>query len=501
MLKAVSSCVVAVLLFVTLVACAPGVPAVPDAPSKTPVTVWPGLTARIQPTWTVTANLVGATAVSEGVVVSYVNGGEDTLQVVAWDVASGAELWRDAASFGSIPQNADGSATLVDIDGVQLVVYLQDDATEDSGRQLVIAADLHTGSHWDGGNLVVDATSLPADCADSAGICLHGRILVSPNDSDQPVRVDPTTKQLEVEEGESSRPNARSLGGEIYSTLDRAPDGIEMLGYGAPEASVWERPYTDVFGSGYSSDRGGYWLDVRGDVGRDFAVGVGYPTDPAASDAQTATFDMRKNIIVGLDPASGRTVWKVTAADRGCDAVRIDSSLVTTVIPVCMFASGLVIADRSNPEHTTVTSSTVDARIVGLDSATGDELWSIDAGSDPALLRNSTRFVSWLAVRPIRIDKTLWMVDVLSGEKTAIPNGAGFACEYERNPFTVHIPGPTVTQTVRYSTGMGVVACDSDRTEIPDGFSPGALEMAAIDAGGGLSIVAGRDSLLGFRLD
>ena len=481
-----AGCLALVGLVGAIAACTPGTPAL-------------DLITRVQPGWSVAANLVGSPDTAEGVVVSYVNGGEDNLEVVAWDTESGDELWRDAASLGSIPRYSIASARILEIDGAHLVVYVQMNPDDDRGWQRVVVAELETGKHTDPGTLLVNATSLPGGCDGEEGICLNGTPIEHWEDPSRRLRVDLSENRLVTEEGTAAPTNTRYLGGNVYSTSDPEPGNVEMLGYGTEEGTDWERPYSEVFAPGYSSDGGWSWFD---DDTLSTVVGTGYSYDPSTDDDAIQIHDHRTDFVVGLDRESGRTEWKVSGADRMCDAVDIEWSLVTTVIPVCMYAGGTTTIDRTIPDRPTIASDDVEARLVGLDAETGDELWSIDAGSDPSLIRNWTRmFASHLAVRPVMLKGTLSMVNVLTGEVSVPSDDAGFACQSERPLFSAYWPGSTAAEPDQYMTGAGVFSCDSDRYETTDGFTPGALKMAATNAGEGWFVVAGRDRLSGFYLD
>lgn len=485
MVEVGARCVVLVVGVAALAACAPGTGPI-------------DLTARVQPDWTVDAALVGAPAAAHGVVVSYVDSGVDALQIVAWAADSGTELWRDSAGFGSIPRYGVASAEIVDVDGAPAVAYLQDDPVDDRGWQRVVVADLETGQHRDDGTLVLDAVTLPGECDDAGGVCLRGRTIEEWESRAQLLRVDLAAGRLAVEHGPSLPRDARFLGEHVYATLDRAPEGDELIGYAGEGVVLWERPYTEVFAPGYSSDGGWSWLD---DDSATTIIGTGVPYESATRNDPVTTYDLGERMIVGLDPDTGDTRWSVSGADRWCDAADTEPTLVTTVIPACVFASGTTTIDRTDPDYPTLSGRGIEARIVGLDAATGEERWSVDAGSDPSVARDwESSFTSRLAVRPVTIDGSVVMVDVLTGRTSDPPSGAGFACSTERTPFSAHRPGDEESEPDQYSGGFGVYPCDGRRDHADDGFSSGALAMAATEAGGGWSVVGGSDGLSGYRV-
>lgn len=474
----------ALLVALGLAACAPGAPPL-------------DLATRIRPVWSVDAALVGSPAAADGVVLSYVNSGVDRLEIVAWEVATGAELWRDSASYGSIPGYGVGPAEIITVDGAPRAVYLQDDPADDQGWQRVVVAELESGARLDDGSLLVDAVTLVTECDDDGGACLRGRTVEEWEGRDQLLRIDLAAGLLVAQRGPTLPRNSRFLGAHVYSTLDREPEGAELLGYASDGVVLWERPYAEVFAPGYSSDGGWSWLD---DDSLPTIVGTGSAYDPSSGKTGVETVDLTEQMIVGLDPDSGETRWTVDGADRWCDAAEVDTSLIADIVPVCVFSRGETTIDRSDIEHPTVASRDVDARIVGLDASTGDERWSVDAGGDPSVVRDWTSsFVNRAAVRPVSIDGRTVLVDVLTGRTSAVPSHSVLACHTERDYVRAHRPGSTEPEPHLYSGGFGVYPCDADRERTGDAFSPGALDIAATEAGGGWFIVGGSDRLAGYR--
>jgi hypothetical protein len=104
-------------------------------------------------------------------------------------------------------------------------------------------------------------TQRPGECADGNGVCfsaipIHGQ------------EADNTTFHVDLMGGAVSRDqdvalpaNPRLLGSRVFSTFDRAPDGVEMLGYSEAGKTAWQVPYADVFGANDTSDYGWVWQD------------------------------------------------------------------------------------------------------------------------------------------------------------------------------------------------------------------------------------------------
>ena len=310
---------------------------------------------------------------------------------------------------------------------------------------------------------------------------------------DRQLRVDLASARFVDEPAPPLPDNARFLGEHVYSTLDREPAGIEILGFASAGGTVWQRPYTDVFGAGYTSDGGWSWMDDDESV----LVGEGHPYRPGA----VQQYALTESVMVGLDAATGETLWKASGADQHCQAASLPHSQISSVVPVCLYGSGTVTMDRSDLDDASLTITGVDATLAGLDRSTGVPVWRIPLGGDPSNVGSwISKFRSNLAVRPLVVDGTVTLVDVLTGHTAELPDDAVLACETERDFFsTSEADGIT---RYPYSGGFGVFACDADRVDLEtNALSPGALEMGGIDAGDGWFVVDGLDSLSAYRLE
>ncbi|KFF59126.1 hypothetical protein JF66_13580, partial [Cryobacterium sp. MLB-32] len=261
--------------------------------------------SQIGPSWTVTAGLIGAPIAANGVVVSYVSASDGGLQIVAWDAHSGVELWRDDAATGSMTTGVELDASIVETDGRTLVPYVRDLPDNDSDWQQLVIADAVTGIAVAVAPSAVWASERPTACPDGAGICFSGWTFDARLAGQRSFRFDPKVGTVRPDTDLALPDGARFLGERIFSTSLRAPEGLEMLGYSAAGKTAWQRPYTEVFGRGYSSDGGWSWEKSDPDG---LLIGSGATYEPGLSDREQYSYDLTEQRVVALSRETGETV-------------------------------------------------------------------------------------------------------------------------------------------------------------------------------------------------
>ncbi|GAB2467859.1 hypothetical protein HD599_000472 [Conyzicola lurida] len=460
------------------------------------------LVTPAQPVWSNRVDLVGSAAVVDDVVLSYVNSGDDRLEIVAWDVATGVELWRDGVAIQGHRYDWLNVATASAGDD-ELVGYLQDDETDPTGWwQRLVVAEPRTGQHLAIENPVVQARGSPAQCADGADICVEGWLDDDTEGPRHTYRLDPDSGRLARDPSAAGLPaGAWYIATHVFSAGGRTADDPEQVGYAVDGAISWQRAYADVFGAGYSVDGGWQWIDRPG---LDVVIGVGSPSRPEVDALPVAEYPLTDSVTVALRRADGTTVWRMPAADPWCGPAGVSSDLIHQTLPLCRYDAGSFTVDRSDPDDVTATVHGVDATLLGVDPETGAERWTLPLGSDDSIYPvDTSEFRSTLARQPVSIDGTLTMVDVLSGETTTAPARARVACETDREPFRARVPGSDDPGELHeFSAGAGTSACDGHARPLDDdAFTVGAVEMAGIDAGDGWFIVDGVDSVSGYRIE
>lgn len=453
-----------------------------DAPAKPPSAAsdpGPDFTTPVKADWNVDVDLVGAPVAKDGVVVSYVTGAEGGLDIVVWNASTGVELWRDAAMAGNGSSDISVDAHIVQTEGRTVVPYIRDLAGDETGWQDVVVADAVTGapialdqpSGW--------VTQRPGECADGTGVCFSGIPINGQNADNTSFRVDLTAGTVGRDQDVALPTNSRLLGSRVYSTFDRAPDGVEMLGFSARGKAAWEVPYTDVFGENYTSDDGWAWQD-RGADG--LVVGRGTIWDASIDMSADYSYERADSHIVALDPVDGTTKWDL--ADVGdCTAAQLRQPFAGEIIPACRVNSGVVhVVVASDGSVADTTDEDVDVDLVGINRATGDIEWSTPVGGDGSLFNwRLAGFASNIATRPINVNGHVQIIDVLTGKGNAAPEKGVFACRKMRA--TAELPYYSEANQPYY-IGDNVFPCDINTDSLDASvFSPQALLMGGVDAG------------------
>lgn len=457
------------------------------------------LLSLVRPEWSVSIDLVGSPAVAGDTVVSYVDSGDGNLEIVAWDAASGRELWRDSAVTGGAPERTALGATVVSVGGAKLVAYLRDLDSDTIGWQVFVAADPRTGRKVPISNDIVYANELPAECADTRGICFQGWLDGAGDHPSAYFRLDPATNTLVADAATYVPHDAFALSDHLYS-VDGSTDGQpEALGYGAHGHEVWRRPYAEVFASGYSIEGGWSWFD-RPTLGALVGTGSSYSDD--RDRATTADYPLADDMTVALDPATGATRWKHDSANTWCAAALTSVDLLHSIVPLCRIESGVMAVDRTDPHDVSIVAHDLRVTLVGVRVQTGEVAWSLDLGGDDSVLWSKDgAFSSRLAVRPVDIDGRLTLVDSLTGATASAPAHSRYACERSRDDYLGRYNDDTVHESRAFYAGRGVYPCAADRAQIGgSALSPTAVRMAGQPAGGGRYLVAGLNNLAVYRV-
>jgi hypothetical protein len=294
------------------------------AESETDATVRELETEAI-PAWTVDASVVGQPAAADGVVLAYTKASSGALQIVAWDSATGEQLWADTAVTGAVTPGVMVTARIVEDGDTHHAVYLR--PGDEEGWQDIVLADLATGTPIALPDNRVWATSRPATCADGEDVCFTGYKQSAYDAGSVSYRFAASGGEIS-QDGDIVLPaSARLLGNRVYSTNSRAPGGTELLGASAGGQTLWERTYEDVFGVGASSDGGWAWDD---EDPAELMLGAGYVIDAAARQTDSFTTDATQRRVVALDPQTGETVWSIDGADFCDNGVREDELVEDT---------------------------------------------------------------------------------------------------------------------------------------------------------------------------
>lgn len=460
---------------------------------------------RIEPVWTTDVELSGTATVVDGYVVSYVNAADDDLRIAVWDARTGRQVWKHRAVTGGGTSGVEVSASTVTIGTTTYVTYLAPLPPTPHDWQRLVVADLATGIPVRLGEDRVWAATRPSACADGKDICFVGWIWEAAREARRTYRINVTRGTIAPDTDGAVIGAARMLGNRVFSTLDRPPDGTEMLGYARGGTTAWKRPYARVFEKGYSSDGGWWWHD---EDAASVVVGEGafYEPDPPG---ERADFDLTRQQTVGLDAKTGATIWKADATGS-CIAAEIDETLIKDVIPLCRINSGVMsftdgdddtVADHGEALLHPITD--LDVTLVGIDRATGKTRWSLDVGGDRSLISpEGAAFAASSAWRPVTMGNSTVLVNALTGKQKPVPAGAILACDTWRlTPLRADTPNDESAELDDYNTGHFSFACDAHRTRLPDAtMSPAALRAIGQADADGNYVVSGETGLTGYRL-
>ncbi|WP_104128248.1 PQQ-binding-like beta-propeller repeat protein [Cryobacterium sp. Y57] len=451
----------------------------------------------IEPAWTIDVDLVGKPISQNGYVASYVAAADGALNVVAWDAATGVEVWRDVAAVGATTQGV-----VVDLGGLKsgeksFVTYLSPIVGDDSGWSELVIAEIGSGVSTSISNNMVWATQRPAACADDIAVCFTG-FLEAADDADRAnFRIDPKVGTIVADTDVVMPARARMLSDRLFSTNARSPDGVEELGYSADGAVAWQLPYSDIFAEGYSSDGGWNWDLFRSD---EVLVGSGSYFDRARLDIGERVIDLTQTQTVGLDPASGDSLWSLDATSD-CPASSIGPELIDDVLPLCRYNSGtMTYALRADGINFETIYADVDIDLLGMDPLSGEVEWTLALGSTSTESGASAIFFeTGSVIRAVNVAGAVSLVNALTGDVTDLPDGAIFACGQHRDGFEAlqHSSGDVVA----YGAGHDGFPCTSDLAAIEGtAYSPGALRMGGLETGENTFVIGGASGLSSYTL-
>ncbi|WP_105035875.1 hypothetical protein [Cryobacterium aureum] len=487
----------ATLIGLVVIAALSGCSASAPSPEPTDTAAQPDFVTPVEPAWTADVDLVGQPIYQDGFVASYVAALDGALNVVAWNAETGAEIWRDVAAVGSATQGVVVNLAGLESGDKSFVTYLSAPTGDDDGWRELVIAEIGTGIPTAISNDLVWATKRPSPCADEIAVCFSGFIAEPYNEDRANFRLDPKVGTIVADTDVVIPANARLLSDRLFSTGDRAPEGVEQLGFSANGVTTWQRAYSDVFAEGYSSDAGWNW-DLSGTDAA--VVGIASYFDTARLDTGAGVIDKTQTAAVGLDPATGETLWKIEGATI-CDASRIDPDLLSDITPLCLYNSGtMTVALGADGINLETANTNVDIDLLGVDPISGEVQFTVPLGTAGTESAGTEVFFEvGSPIRPVDVAGTVSMVDVLTGEVTDLPGGAIFACGESRDGFQT--PQNGTGETLAYGAGRDVFACTSDRAATDgNAFSAAAVRMGGIDAGKNSYVIGGAAGLAFYTL-
>ncbi|MGF3054669.1 hypothetical protein ACQUSY_12035 [Microbacterium sp. YY-03] len=393
------------------------------------------------------------------VVLSIVSTQRNTLHLIAFDLETGEERWRQRVLVGTTAPGVDISVSTLEKDGKTLVaalIPLRPDPWNGWGTAAVL--DAATGE-----NLTPDmhdqafAGSRPSACGEA--FCIVGW----PGEGGETAvefAFSPGSTSFVVappQPGSGYLEGGRFLGGYISASW---PNGVETLSYGADGAIVWQRPYEEVFGPGTSSNAGWAWDDAQDWA---VAIGIGYPHTPRdISQPADIVRDMTDARAVGVQTSTGATEWTLEGLQwcAGVGRTRTDESEIAVL---CRWNSGTRFSHWDGQSTSNVKYENVDIDMVGVNSTTGEILWELPLGSDPS--NYDERLDT--GVPRVQGDSIVAKVD---GELSAVDRETGKVTPVDsQTPILCHGPeGEKKSVSSAWNNGEPFLYSQSDRLQLCD---------------------------------
>jgi len=465
---------VVVLVLGLLAACTPAPPTPPEpAPPSAPRTV--------ERLWNRKVDLVGWPAVGDEAVASF-SRDSDGLAVAGWDLDTGRRLWRHRAVPGNGTAGVDIDLDLVEAGGKEWVAWFGDAR---QGWQRLIVAPIGTGRRRALKEDVFWATSGVVACPDRKAFCFTG--YREWDDEDVALRVDPVTGRVERDAPAAQLAGVRFLGDYVFTTDVRPPKGVEQLGLAEDGVVRWRRRYTEVFGKRSTSDAGWWWED---DADRQVVIGTGWPMPHWDTFDKTGKLRIptRRVRTVGLDRATGRTLWSLDGVEL-CGFADLDQWQSDQPVPLCRIQAGSTLV-RKTGKRVTHTSSGHDVDVIGVDPSSGAQLWSVPIGGAEYDGNSTIRFTPTTSVVALR-DGAAIRIDPATGTVVAVGAEEVLSCSVDRKSLPY--------DGARWSTGAAVLPCDRTRRPVP-AWSADAVEVAGQEVGDGRWVLATREGLLVVRV-
>lgn len=442
-----------------------------------------------EPIWESSERLISDVAIAGDVALAYVSTGDGNESLVARDLSTGSELWRDQTLPGIDGTGVAHRVATLEADGNWSVAYLQQSGSDYRWAALAVV-DARTGTAL--GTSSEDQWLLstrPTECGET--YCLEG--WMSGADENKAWQFDMKTHLLTESSGAGTahlEGGAFFIGTNVVAGAD--DDGLQTLSYRRDGEYVWTRDYTDVFGPGTSTRGGWAWVSEQEDIPL-IGVGFGY-SDRDTSTPGPMQFELGRSRTVGLDSDSGATLW---AHDRAENCQTGGEMLVEGVLVLCRYNSGAGSFDWTGDRGENLRYDDVDLDIIGVDPSDGTIRWEVSLGDEPANYdEDAPRLNS--GTNPIVVkDGQALMIDRQTGSTTRLPEHAALVCTFGFDePVELWAAFPVDERSdywIKHS-----MPCAGDGTAYLGGqYSYGSLEAAGYDTAE-ISVLAGSAGMVAF---
>lgn len=466
------------------------------------------LAAPLEVAWESDDELISGVREAGGVALAYVRDG-DLMQVVARDVDTGEELWREPALYGNRSNGTTPTVPVVERDDTWYASFY---TTSDDGPGHHVVADVETGDP-----LRPDLTQeIFADRPEACGetFCAEGQWFYQNDgsgyfaESFQEVAFDfgserwkPREETDEAQGFPLVTEDALRYGSNVsISSIDES--GETMIGFTREGELAWKRPYAEVFGEDHSTGRHVTYSNRQTEDPLIMAA-WGYPGQGGEVDLESLA------TAAHLDAETGETVWQRENFEILCEygEYHIGEAAVTTG---CAYEGGTRTVDVPEEGETTWEDRDVDMHVVALDAETGEELWTKDVGATAPGVENDTSIVGDRYMDVTTPGGEVVTLDMVSGEEVTSRKAyeSTVFCETEDEPVEVERFSPL--EDGNWSTGSGRVdveryastfPCDRDeRTAVDEMPTVAELRRIGYEEESGVVVVRGRDGMVGYEI-
>lgn len=426
------------------------------------------------PAWSRSVSAVSHPIVLEDVVVTYVTGRDRGAPysefLTAWKLDDGEVLWSLEAVPGSGHADVEHSVAALQVQDDWYVAFLAPLSGDPSGDfasefRVVEAA---TGDAADDAlQTRAVAAQRPTTCEGGDAFCITGIVEGSSAEHDETLSYVPGDSEFAVEAAEG----APDVDGAAYLGAGVALTDDDWVRYGTDGELRWTRSFAGIFGPETASYAGFSWKEPEDEETPLIGAGRGWHPfgDPGAH-----TADGR---VVGLDRESGRTIWAVDGARPCTGGLVVDDGIVV----LCVFRSGVVMSDWTGEYATNFRYDGVDLDLVGVDTVSGEKVWTVAlqgdaaAGADPwderpDLISGETLVVS--------IDGLAHTVEPQTGTTERIGSEAVLLCSAPKREVELDYGG-AVTD---YPAAEGMRYCSTTGEAVLDGsMSVGTMDLLGVD--------------------
>ena len=431
---------------------------------------------QVQAGWTSKDKLLSEAHVdeAESIVLAYTLDGK-TPYLVARDLATGEEIWKEKSGVGNTPSGIAFEVSVVENNGKKYVSLLQL-VEKDKVRPAVL--DLKTGQRVSKDPGYLYNIDRPTEC-DNSWCTIAASPDTGGNIADY--YYDWHSNSWKKAKKASEMPDPKKNLGDYYlgeglSISSDQESGRSVLSYAHEGALAWSKDYEEIYDEHYSTGGGWAWETFDGE--QSTLVGSGnrtfYQFELGGRDFE---WDMATDsMLVGLDPQTGDGRWSLPGADYSClgildlYGVHTDSTLMT-----CQINSGTAEVNVQDDGTAKLGGiKNFEGNFVGIDVHSGKKKWSFpmpDMADNELVkkLRLQQQFLAGDKSVVLPLAEGAQVVDIDSGKAVGIEQGLGqpVLCTMELEGVDVQRSGND-KDTANLLPATTVQSCDRDTRKKSD---------------------------------